>query len=160
MADSVDQRTVAFHEAGHAVIALKLGRPVHRVSIASNEMRLGQCQLTQARFRPSDDAIETQMLIYLGGLAAEARHTGQYCWAGAGQDLQIVKTLADFRTSGGRGSEKLVRRMLDKTEHLLSQPELWRATELIAEALCESTTISGRAARHHYDRALRETPNS
>jgi hypothetical protein len=41
--EPVSDEITAYHEAGHAVMALALGRPVHRVSIQPNEDRLGQC---------------------------------------------------------------------------------------------------------------------
>ena len=80
----------AYHEAGHAVVALALGRPVQRVSIQPNHLRLGQCEIKKGSFRPSKDLLETEILILLGGLAAEARLTGNYNLAGAAQDLRGV----------------------------------------------------------------------
>lgn len=137
----------AYHEAGHAVIALMLGRPVQRVSIRAKEQTLGRCEFQKGRVRPSDDWLEREILIALAGLAAEARYTGQYAWAGAARDLQNVQQLARQR-SGERQAERLQKRMLSKVEHLLSQAATWRAVELIAEELLRSETISGRAAVH------------
>jgi ATP-dependent Zn protease len=146
----------AYHEAGHAVMALALGRHVQRVSIQPNHLRLGRCELKKGAFRPAKDAIETEMLILLGGLAAEARHTGQYAYGGAAQDLRGVRTLAQMRASSPRQAERLERRMLDKTEHILDQPGVWLAAIRIAEELLRSTIISGRAARHLFDQAAAE----
>ena len=66
----------AYHEAGHAVVALALGRPVHRVSVLPDRERLGLCEFGKGVFRPSEDWLEREILIALGGIAAEARHTG------------------------------------------------------------------------------------
>jgi hypothetical protein len=137
----------AYHEAGHAVIALILGRPVQRISIRAKEQTLGRCEFQKGRVRPSDDWLEREILIALAGLAAEARYTGQYAWAGAARDLQNVQQLARQR-SGEQQAERLQKRMLSKVEHLLSQAATWRAVELIAEELLRSETISGRAAVH------------
>jgi ATP-dependent Zn protease len=68
----------AYHEAGHAVVALALDRPVVKVSILADRDRLGICFFGKAVFRPSEDWLEREMLIALAGLAAEARHTGAY----------------------------------------------------------------------------------
>ncbi|HEY1067129.1 MAG TPA: M50 family metallopeptidase, partial [Pirellulales bacterium] len=62
---------VAYHEAGHAVVALALGRPIHRVSIQPNHLRQGYCAFKKGSFKPSQDALETETLILLGGPAAE-----------------------------------------------------------------------------------------
>ena len=145
----------AYHEAGHAVIALALGRPVQRVSVQANHLRLGQCELKKGAGRPAKDAVETEILILLGGLAAEARQTGEYARAAAAQDLRGVRLLTQTRAESPRQAERLERRLLDKTEHILDQPGVWLAAERIAEELLRSTTISGRAARHLFDQAAR-----
>jgi ATP-dependent Zn protease len=142
----------AYHEAGHAVVALALGRPIHRVSILPNHERLGQCAFGKAVFRPSQDWLEQEILIALGGLAAEARHTGNYAWDEASRDLRYVRGLAVQR-AGERQAERLERRLLSKVEHLLYQEAHWRAVELIAAELLRLGEISGRAARHLFDRA-------
>src|SRR5438876_455834 len=60
----------AYHEAGHAVVALALDRPVHRVSVLANRDRLGQCEFAKGRFRPTEDWVEREVLIALAGPAA------------------------------------------------------------------------------------------
>lgn len=147
---------VAYHEAGHAVVALALGRPVHRVSVRPAEQWLGRCEFQKGTFKPSRDPVETEILIMLGGLAAEARHTGEYAWDGADRDLWAVRWLTERRAASEKQVEKLERRMLDKTEHLLDRPGVWEAVELIAEELLRKTEISGRAARHFFERATAE----
>lgn len=157
MTSTSDQIATAYHEAGHAVMALALGRPVQRVSILPNQIRLGQCEIQKGTFRASKDVLETEILILLGGPAAEARVTGRYCLQGAAQDLRGVRKLVERRAGGSKQIERLERRMLDKAEHLLGQPAIWVATQRIAEELLARTTISGRAARHLFDEALRES---
>lgn len=146
----------AYHEAGHAVIALALGRSIQRVTIEPNEMRLGHCEFKKASFRPSDDIVEMEILILLGGLAAEARHTGLYGWDEASQDLREVRILAARRAGDSRKAERVEKRMLDKVEHLLEQTGVWGAVERIADELMRCTTISGRAARHLFDLAMKD----
>jgi hypothetical protein len=155
-ADSVNLAT-AYHEAGHAVIALALGRNVQRVSILPNQLRLGQCELKKGRAKPAHDPVEVEILILLGGVAAEAVYTGEYAWAGAQQDLRAVRGMTSQRASGEKQVARLERRLLDKVEHLLADPAVWRATELIAAELLRCTTISGRAARHLFEQAAAQT---
>src|SRR5271165_7141314 len=92
----------AYHEAGHAVLALALGRPVHQVSIEPTRMFLGICTFGKAVIRPSQDWLEREILIALGGIAAEARHTGAYAWDGAARDQQYVRRLAEQRAGERR----------------------------------------------------------
>lgn len=147
------QIATAYHEAGHAVLALFLGRPIQRVSILPSQQRLGHCEIQKGAFRPNKDALETDLLILLAGVAAEARRTGHYNWNAARQDLRDVRRLAEMRAVGEKSIERLERRMLDKTEHLLDQPGVWSAIEQIAAELLLKTTISGRSARHLFDLA-------
>jgi ATP-dependent Zn protease len=151
MTPPFDEAT-AYHEAGHAVLALALGRPVQRVSALPNRERLGQCDFRKGVVRPSEDWLEREILIALGGVAAEARHTGTYAWDMADRDLQYVRDLA-VRRAGERQAERLERRLLAKAEHLLAKDGYWRAVELIAAELLRRGSISGRAARHLFDQA-------
>ncbi|MGH7224655.1 MAG: hypothetical protein ACRELF_15640, partial [Gemmataceae bacterium] len=141
----------AYHEAGHAVIALILGRPVQRVSVLPDGRFAGHCQFGKSVFRPSEDWLEREILIALGGIAAEARYTGDYAWEGAARDQRYVQELAVQR-AGERRAERLQRRLLAKAEHLLAEEGHWRAVELIAAELLRAGSISGRAARHLFER--------
>jgi Peptidase family M41 len=140
----------AYHEAGHAVVALILGRPVDEVSVLANRDAIGVCKFGKARMRPSEDWQEREMLIALGGIAAEARHTGNYAWDAAGRDQQYVRGLAIER-AGKRRAERLQRRLLAKVEHLLAHEPHWRAVVLIAQELLRRSVVSGRAVRHFFE---------
>ncbi len=168
MTDAVDHPTnqespdprllaTAYHEAGHAVVAFALGRPIHKVTIAPNQNYLGACQIQKGRFKPTKDWLEDEMLILFAGMVAEAQVTGQYCPRGAAQDLRGIRRYALMRAGGDRQVERLERRMLDKTEHLLSDVATWEAVKLIAAELIKHTTISGRAARHFYELAEQQS---
>src|SRR3954469_24811357 len=143
--DPPADEATAYHEAGHAVVALALGRPVQRVSIRPDRELLGVCEFRKGVFRPSEDWLEREILIALGGVAAEARYTGTYAWDGADRDRRYVRGLAVQR-AGERQAERLERRLLAKAEHLLDRPGHWRAVELIAAELLRRRAISGRAA--------------
>ena len=143
----------AYHEAGHAVVALALGRPVHKVSILPSRDKLGWCEYKKGVFRPSDDWLEREVLIALAGMAAEARHTGTYAREEAGRDLKFARSLLVSR-AGDRRADRLERRLLAKVEALLGDDETWAAVEAVAAALLASGEISGRAANHLYRRCV------
>jgi ATP-dependent Zn protease len=157
MTSSPTEIATAYHEAGHAAMALALGRDIHRVTIRANHLRQGQCEIKKGRVRPAKDFVETEILILFAGFAAEARHRGEYDSAGATQDLRSIRAMTEKRVASQRQIERLERRMLAKAEYLLEQPDVWRAVELIAAELLRSTTISGGAARHLFDQAAHET---
>ena len=154
MSEPTDDAT-AYHEAGHAVIALALGRPIRRVSILPDREHLGVCEFGKGAFRPTEDWLEREILIALAGIAAEARHTGNYAWDGAARDQQYVRRLSEQR-AGERRAERLERRLLAKAEHLLADEGHWRAVELIAVELVLCGSISGRTARHLFEQGCAE----
>src|SRR5437773_7281091 len=125
MEPTTDQVT-AYHEAGHAVLALFLGQPVQCVSILPNREHLGVCEFGKRVYRPSEDWLELEILIALGGIAAEARFTGIYAWDAAARDQQYVRRLAVQR-AGERRADRLQRRLLAKAEYLLADDGSWRA---------------------------------
>ncbi len=144
----------AYHEAGHAVIALVVGRPLHKVTIAANRDRLGLCHLQKGRSRASKDWLEDEILILLAGMAAESQLSGSDNVVGAEQDLRMARRLAMMRAGNAQQAERLERRLLTKTEHLLSDQGHWNAVQLIAADLIERETISGRAALHWFNQAI------
>ncbi len=158
MSDASAELYTAYHEAGHAVMALVFERPVQRVSIRPDGSRLGHCEVGKGVHRPSDDRLEADMLILLAGPAAEAGVAGHYNWPGAVLDLQGVRRLAMMRGGAERQAEKIARRMLSRAEHLLRQKSHWRAVVMIAEELLRHQTISGRAARHLFELAQKQNP--
>lgn len=148
------ERLTAYHEAGHAVIALSEGRMIQEVSIVPKLQRLGHCGVQKGTAKKLKDALETDLLILLAGMAAEARLTGRYHLPGAAQDLEMARRLAEMRAPNARQAERLLERMLSKVEHLLEDAATWGAVTALADELCKSRKISGRAARHFYDLAM------
>ncbi len=146
----------AYHEAGHAVMAVVLGRSVQKATIApaqlqSGATRLGVCEMKKGRERASKDVLEDDILILLAGMVAEAKFTGQYCQRGAAQDLRGVNRLLQQRGGSERQLQRLHRRMLDKAEYLLSDATNSAAVDRVAKELLERTTISGRSVRYLFD---------
>ena len=152
----------AFHEAGHAVAALVLGRPVEKVTIApsrssTGRMNLGICKIQKGRTKPTKDWLEDEAMILFAGMVSESHFTGQYCQQGAGQDLRAARRLlSQTRATTERQLEKLERRLLDKTEHLLDEECNTKAIEMIAAELIANETISGRAVKHLFNQAVQK----
>ena len=165
-ADPVALRLIAtaYHEAGHAVMAQSLGRLVQKVTILPGksqfgQARLGICEIRKGRSKASKDQLEDEALILLAGMVAEARFTGQYCQSGAAQDLRNLQRLLQHRANSEAQLESLQRKMLAKTEHLLHADGPSRAIELVACELLQKQTISGRAVRHFFEQAEKQSQN-
>jgi len=151
----------AYHEAGHAVMALTLGRPIQKVTISPAQLqtggsRLGACRIQKGRFKASKDWLEDDVLVLLAGMVAESHLTAQYCQQGAAQDLRAARRLLANRATSERQLARLESRLLDKAEHLLGDQVHAKAIELIAQELLQKETISGRAVRHLFQQALQQ----
>jgi ATP-dependent Zn protease len=149
----MSKELTAYHEAGHAVMALLMGRSVQKVSIIPSQNRLGAVTMQKGRAKQVQDKLEAEMLILLAGMAAEGRKSGKYNLVGAGQDLRMVEKLALSRAGNPKQATKLIHKTLDKTQHLLSNKANWAAVKAIAKELLEHESISGRAAKHHLELA-------
>ncbi len=93
-----EKRRVAFHEAGHAMVAehVPTGQPVHKISIISRgTATLGfTLQLpTEEKFLSTEDELKDQMAILLGGRMAESVVFGNIS-TGAHNDLEKVSEIA------------------------------------------------------------------
>jgi len=160
-AQSTTVIATAYHEAGHAVMALTLGRPIHKVTISPAQLqnggsRLGACRIQKGQFKASKNWLEEEVLILFAGMVAESHFTVRYCVQGASQDLRAAKRLLANRARSQRQLERLESRLLDKAEHLLGDQGHAKAIELIAQALLQNETISGRAVRHLFQQALQQ----
>jgi len=96
--NEAERRTVAFHEMGHALVALSLPGcdPVHKVSIIPRGVgALGYTiqRPTEDRFLMTRAELENKMAVLLGGRAAEETVFG-YVSTGAADDLVKVTGIA------------------------------------------------------------------
>ena len=144
----------AYHEAGHAIVALSLGRTVEKCTIVRNTIRLGAVQLGKGRGKRQQDFFEIEAMILLGGLVSEARYTGEYNWGGAQQDLKALRRLTLARVNTDQQVERLEKRLLDKTVHHIEQPGHWEAVESVVAELIKQLSISGRSAKHLLDQTM------
>lgn len=148
----------AYHESGHAVMAFLQGRPIEKVTICPAQMaaggsRLGACKIQKGRHKSSQDPLETEILILLAGMVGESQLTKRYCQAGASQDLMLVERLLSRRANKERELQRLAKRMLSKTEHILNDDTHRKAIASIAAELVKKETISGRAVRQLFSEA-------
>ena len=93
-----EREIVAYHEMGHALVALSLpgSDPVHKVSIIPRGIgALGYTiqRPTEDRFLMTKEELENKMAVLLGGRAAELVVFGHYS-TGAADDLRRVTDIA------------------------------------------------------------------
>ena len=105
-----EKRTIAYHEAGHALVAQTLpgADPVHKVTIIPRGRALGLTQQlpTDDKYNYSKDYLQSRITILLGGRAAEEMVLNQQT-TGAGDDLEKATEMARKMVCEWGMSEKL-----------------------------------------------------
>jgi cell division protease FtsH len=105
-----EKRTIAYHEAGHALVAQLLpgADPVHKVTIIPRGRALGLTQQlpTDDKYNYSKDYLLNRITILLGGRAAEEMVLNQQT-TGAGDDLEKATEMARKMVCEWGMSEKL-----------------------------------------------------
>ncbi|HET7487059.1 MAG TPA: ATP-dependent zinc metalloprotease FtsH [Acidimicrobiales bacterium] len=93
----IEKRTVAYHEAGHALVAWALpgADPIHKVSVVSRGRSLGHTRQLpeQDRYLHTRTHLENRMAILLAGRLAEVLVTGEPSTTAA-DDLRNATELA------------------------------------------------------------------
>jgi cell division protease FtsH len=121
-----EREIVAYHEMGHALVALALPgvNPVHKVSIIPRGVgALGYTiqRPTEDRFLMTRDELENKMAVLLGGRAAELIVFGHLS-TGAADDLARVTDIARSMVTRHGMSDKLGNVALEKDERSLLSP--------------------------------------
>jgi cell division protease FtsH len=105
-----EKRTIAYHEAGHALVAHTLpgADPLHKVTIIPRGRALGLTQQLPAddKYNYSRDYLMNRITILLGGRAAEEMVLQQQT-TGAGDDLEKATEMARKMVCEWGMSEKL-----------------------------------------------------
>lgn len=152
------QRT-AYHEAGHAVMRLQLGRRPTRASIkpraADNSLghvaHLGT-KLDVDWIDPRDWRLqrwaETEIMVAMAGGEAERIYSGRCYHAGCAADSRRVSEIV-LRTEGLNDRRQLafVTWLREKTRDRLGNSLVWLRVEAVAAALMQRETLTGAEIR-------------
>jgi hypothetical protein len=137
--------TAAFHESGHVVIALVLGRKVKRVSIDDD----GDGGKTDIKLGTNKRSI----LIALAGPYAQRRHAPDSGWRsrnhtgfGSDADFDVVTDLIYEMFGIGEVAERCWAKSEALIEQLVNQH--WEQIERVAQALIERGVIEGAELEH------------
>lgn len=162
----------AYHEAGHAIAALQLGRYVYEVSASHNSPGNGLTaharDLTNNPFTPSDtpgsvlaawehtlSKTRDEMRILLAGPLAEAKALGQPLRSlGAYSDLEKCRYLArrldilrEYLCGLHPVSEIRGRIIMNQVRHStrlwVGRKKIWNLIDVVASALMEHGEING-----------------
>jgi Bacterial RNA polymerase, alpha chain C terminal domain len=159
---------LAFHEAGHAVMAFLLGRPIRRASIRRRHGLAGHVDFEHATSRLFEVAaehrplIESDVLVLLAGRAAECERTLGSPPSHAGLDRENARALLGLLEDCDEVVSSWMRYLLVRAQSMLQ--EEWPLVYSVARALLRDEEIDGegiaRAVAEARERmATREASN-
>lgn len=155
--DSETMRRIAIHEAGHAVVALRLGG-ARQVSISLSTMGDANpfTAVTSPAFTGTREMVETSIAVMLGGRVAELAILGRVT-AGSGgsanSDLARANRLA-FAAVGGWGLAEQGQPLLWLPEFGPEQASAYPAFARDAESLLERGHERALATVNHHRQAV------
>jgi ATP-dependent Zn protease len=157
-------KATAYHEAGHAVMAIHLKRAIRYVTIEPTDDSLGHILNTpMPKFDPDDEIepkdfrlVEREILVCLAGGAAEYRLTGRRNHRGAAGDDRNALDLASAVYGSDDVAAKYLEFMYARVRQLIESPPLWIRVEGLAAALLTHKRLNARQAKDAYIEALQQ----
>jgi hypothetical protein len=127
------REAIAYHEAGHAVISMKLGYKCLYVTIIPDGSRLGHVCCEDPLITGRDSKIEDTLKLLAAASLAEGQHLGCSTWGDA-DDRVRAKNLALLVTnSDTERAEALINDMIGEARKLVEQH--WSDIEALATRL-------------------------
>lgn len=148
----------AYHEAGHAIVHVRLGLPLKAATIVLNPEHETLGSATSGAkpktVEPEWDTskrtvtwLEKHIIAFLAGPAAEMRFTGRANHVGASRDYHDAVRYASFIHSDREALSAYLRLQGIIAKLYVTSPRWWPAIEAVAAALLKRRTLSGRAVR-------------
>ena len=150
-----DLTPTAFHEAGHAVMAMVLRKPWRTVSIEPDEDAYGRTYMAKLgeRFRPDVEVntrtrttIEREVMTLLAGPEAERIKTGRRNNVGARHDHQSAGLVLGYAASDQDELAAYLEWLRCRTVNHLRQPMFWARVELLAQRLLDQRRMTRHEA--------------
>jgi hypothetical protein len=128
------REAIAYHEAGHAVISMKLGYRCLYVTIIPDGRRLGHVCCEDPLVGSHNHKIEHALKVLIAAQLAEGKHTGSRDIWGDADDHVKATNLALLATDHDvECAERLINKMLGETRKLVEQH--WTDIEALAQRL-------------------------
>jgi hypothetical protein len=152
------KEATAYHEAGHAVMRLELGRRPRAATVKPDERKgtLGHIahratKLDVDYFDPNDWRLrrwaDTEIMTALAGPEAERRYSGRRNNVGARSDDERTKDVAWWSEESSERTQAYLTWLSLKVQAYVSSEQVWKGVEAVATALLEKETLSGKEVR-------------
>ena len=132
------RRAIAYHEAGHAVISMKLGYRCLYVTIITDGDRVGHVCCEDPLVGGHDDKIKHALKVLIAASLAESKHIGCRTWGDADDRVKATNLALLATDRKAERAAALVKEMIGEARKLVEQhwPDI--------EALAKRLLIKGR----------------
>jgi len=160
------RQALAYHEAGHAVMAHRNELHSAYVTIVPNaeQESQGHCALAHpdgfqpdVALSPEDEVhLRASIEMCLAGDAAWARLMGRHSWQVASSDYHRAVDLATYMTGDIEETEAYLKWLRVRVKGTIGQPLVWAQVEALAAALLARETLSEDEVREVLYQAVRQ----
>ncbi len=167
------RKLAAYHEAGHAVVAVDQGITVHGISIVPDELRQGHIRvdtLLLDTLVPSFEydkgarnrfTMERHVMVLLAGYAAVVRldpsmKGSRRVVPGEGTDYRTAMTLVSYFTGRKKETEKYLQWLEARVEGMIATPWRWHQVKRLARELMAHDRLGAIQVRRVIEDAGRE----
>jgi hypothetical protein len=137
----IDTReAIAYHEAGHAVISMRLGYRCLYVTITPDGSRLGHACCEDPLIGGHDHNIEHALKVLLAASLAEGRHVGSRTWGDADDRVKATNLALMATDHDTQRAETLINEMIHETRKLVEQH--WPEIDALAQRLLVNQRVN------------------
>jgi len=131
---------IAYHEAGHAVISMRLGYRCLYVTIVPDGDRLGHVCCEDPMIGDHEQKVEHALKVLIAARLAEGKCNGSEGIWGDAEDRVRATNIALSATDGDTDRAKaLLNEMIDETRQLVDAH--WSDIEILAQRLLTEKTV-------------------
>ena len=155
---SPNEENVAYHEAGHAVLAYLIGRRIDYVTIVPNDDSLGHAKTSgigkkSYEIEAADywnyairKLVDGDLMLHYAGQIAETHHSGKTA-VGSLSDDETAINMGTYVTGSEEELDAYLHWLFIRTEKLICFETNWPLVEAVAKELLSVKKMSGRRAR-------------
>ena len=133
------EEAIAYHEAGHAVVSMKLGYSCRYVTIVPKGKIQGHASCEDPMKGEHEKKVEHALKLKMAGRIAEGKHTGLAVWSDSCDRVDAVNLANEATDRDGPRTEQLVMRMLGETRDLVDKH--WAEIDALAQRLLVEKTV-------------------
>ena len=130
---SDEREVIAYHEAAHAVISMKLGYKCLYVTIIPDGDRAGHVCCEDPMIVGQDNKIEHALKVLIAARLAEGKHAGSTSWSDSDDRVRATNLALSATDRDAERAEALINQVIGETRELVE--EHWSDIEALARQL-------------------------